>query len=96
MNGVSGGAFVAPLTSPTADPRPFAHRMFIMTERDIVLALLDLEGPEARAAHLDRVCADNASLRAKVVALLKSVAEVGNFLDASAASQLGPRRASLV
>ncbi len=55
-----------------------------MTERELFLAALDLDDPRARALALDRACAGDAALRAKVEALLKSHEEAGSFLLGSA------------
>jgi serine/threonine protein kinase len=55
-----------------------------MTERDIFLALLDLPDLAARAAYLDRVCAGDAVLRARVDSLLQSHDTAGTFLGSPA------------
>ncbi len=47
---------------------------------------LDCQSPEERAAYLDRVCGNNADLRAKIEALLQAHHEAGDFLRGPAAS----------
>ena len=42
---------------------------------------VDLEGPEARKAYLDRVCAGETELRGKLDALLVAYLEAGSFLQ---------------
>ena len=51
-----------------------------MTERELFLAVVELSDPQARALYLDQACAGQAALRAKVLALLRSHGEAGNFL----------------
>ena len=60
-----------------------------MSERELFLAALDLRDPRARALYLDRACAGDAALRAKIEALLKSHEEAGRFLEEPAAFNVG-------
>ncbi|MBY0460329.1 MAG: serine/threonine protein kinase, partial [Gemmataceae bacterium] len=61
-----------------------------MTERDVFLAALDLADPTARAEYLDRACAGNPALRAKVETLLASHDQAGSFLGAPAVPPADP------
>jgi serine/threonine protein kinase len=61
-----------------------------VTEREIFLALLDLPDPTARAAYLDRACAGDDELRARVEALLRSHDSAGSFLGSPAVAPADP------
>jgi eukaryotic-like serine/threonine-protein kinase len=52
-----------------------------MTERSIFLAALDIDDPQERSAYLDRACAGDLALRARVDDLLKAHQQPGDFLD---------------
>ncbi|HEX3451154.1 MAG TPA: hypothetical protein VHS97_23065 [Isosphaeraceae bacterium] len=52
-----------------------------MSERELFLATLELPDPRARALYLDKACAGDSALRARVEALLKSHDEAGSFLN---------------
>ncbi len=56
-----------------------------MNEREIFIAALQREVPSDRAAFLDSACADNASLRARVTALLEEHDRLDSFLETPAA-----------
>ncbi|MFO0999187.1 MAG: protein kinase [Planctomycetaceae bacterium] len=60
-----------------------------MTERDIFLAALELTDSAARKAYLDKVCGDNAALRAAVNALFASHEGAGSFLNTPIAQTPG-------
>ena len=60
-----------------------------MSERELFLAALELRDPRERALYLDRACAGDAALRAKVEALLRSHEEAGSFLEEPAAYDAG-------
>jgi WD40 repeat protein/serine/threonine protein kinase len=55
-----------------------------MTERSIFVAALDIDDPAARAAYLDRACADDPAVRQRVERLLKAHTAAGDFLQAPA------------
>jgi hypothetical protein len=59
-----------------------------MSERELFLAALEHVDPRARALYVDRACAGDAALRARVEALLKSHDEAGSFLDLPAAPEI--------
>jgi eukaryotic-like serine/threonine-protein kinase len=59
-----------------------------MSERDIFLTLLDLDGTQARAAYLEQACAGDSALRARLNQLLKSHSDAGSFLAQPAAGEL--------
>src|SRR5262245_27645878 len=48
---------------------------------------LELSDPAARAAYLDRACADDAAVRARVEALLAAHASAGRFLEPDVAAE---------
>jgi eukaryotic-like serine/threonine-protein kinase len=52
-----------------------------MNERDIFLAVLELDDREAQAAYLDQACGGDLGLRAKLDALLMSHSAAGSFLE---------------
>lgn len=52
-----------------------------MTEREIFVAAHQEPDPAARAALLDRACAGDPALRARIDALLKKAEEAGGFLE---------------
>jgi eukaryotic-like serine/threonine-protein kinase len=74
------------VTSPQVNA--ILNKVSAMSERDVFLAVLDLDGPWARAAYLDQACEGDTALRAKVDALLKSHADAGSFLNEPAAGEL--------
>ena len=51
------------------------------TANEIFLAALDIEGPDARQAHLDAACGNDADLRKQVEALLQAHAAASSFLE---------------
>src|SRR5262249_22261942 len=59
-----------------------------MNERTVFMAALEKEDAAERKAYLDKVCADDAALRERVDALLRSHEKEGAFLDVPAAEQL--------
>src|SRR5438105_1335445 len=60
-----------------------------MREQEIFLATLDHDGPDERAAYLDRACADDSALRARVEALLRhDDAAAGSFLSTPAVRRI--------
>jgi serine/threonine protein kinase/uncharacterized membrane protein HdeD (DUF308 family) len=61
-----------------------------MSERDIFLNALDIEGPAARAAYLDEACAGRPELRRRIEGLLRAhpAAEEAAFLEVPALEQL--------
>lgn len=61
-----------------------------MNERAIFQEALDYSDPAQRQAYLDRVCANDASLRARIEALLHSHHSASQFLQVPAAEQLKP------
>ena len=75
-----------------------------MTERELFLALLDLPDAAARSAFLDKACAGDAALRARVETLFQSHDAAGSFLgqpalppappDPGATQDLGARSVS--
>ena len=52
-----------------------------MSEREIFVAAHQEADPVARRALLDRVCGNDAALRARVEALLQKAAVAGGFLE---------------
>ncbi|MEM7557718.1 MAG: serine/threonine-protein kinase [Planctomycetota bacterium] len=50
------------------------------SEREIFLAALELEAPDARAEYLDSACSDDDELRARVEALLSAAPKAEEFL----------------
>ncbi len=62
-----------------------------MTERSIFLAVLDIEEPAEQAAYLDRACAGDSALRARVEQLLQTHREPGPFMDLPAAALVNPQ-----
>jgi serine/threonine protein kinase len=59
-----------------------------MSEREIFLAALVLDDPQARGSFLDQACAGSPALRAKVEALLKSHEQAGSFLHEPATADM--------
>src|SRR5690242_3710742 len=59
-----------------------------MTDREIFLALLDLPDEAARSQYLDRACADDPALRARLEALMRSHDTAGSFLGDPAVKPL--------
>jgi tetratricopeptide (TPR) repeat protein/tRNA A-37 threonylcarbamoyl transferase component Bud32 len=59
---------------------------FAVNERDIFHAAIELTDPAGRAAYLDEVCADNASLKRHVEEMLQVYPELGTFLESPAAA----------
>src|SRR5262249_6656857 len=60
-----------------------------MSERELFLTALELRDPRERALYLDRTCAGDAALRAKLEALLRSHKEAGSFVEEPAALDEG-------
>jgi eukaryotic-like serine/threonine-protein kinase len=60
-----------------------------MTERSIFLAVLEIEDQGVRAAYLDRACAGEPALRARVEGLLKAHQEAGPFMERPAPALVG-------
>jgi tetratricopeptide (TPR) repeat protein len=60
-----------------------------MKERDIFIAALHEKDPVARAAFLDKVCADDRTLRKQVEQLLREEEQLGSFLERPAEPQAG-------
>ncbi|MBN2269345.1 MAG: protein kinase [Sedimentisphaerales bacterium] len=52
-----------------------------MNAEQIFHKAVEISDPQERAAFLDRVCGDNAKLRAEVEALLRADAKAGDFLE---------------
>src|SRR5690242_4485115 len=52
-----------------------------MDEESIFAAAIKLDDPARRKAYLDRVCGENAALRADVEELLQASSDAGSFLD---------------
>ena len=61
-----------------------------MTERDVFTAARELADPAARAAYLDRACADDPGLRARVEELLRAHDRPDSLLDRPAAGDETP------
>jgi hypothetical protein len=61
-----------------------------MNEREVFLSALEIEEPDARRAHLQSVCADDADLLARVEALLASHECQSRFLNTPVIAQLVP------
>src|SRR5262245_6850385 len=61
-----------------------------MNERDIFQGALDYPDPVQRQAYLDRACGNDAALRARIEALLRSHDSPSQFLKVPAAEQLNP------
>lgn len=59
-----------------------------MNEREVFLSALEIEEPDARRAHLQSVCADDADLLARVEALLASHECQSRFLNTPVMAQL--------
>jgi serine/threonine protein kinase/Flp pilus assembly protein TadD len=57
---------------------------FVMTERDVFIAALEKDGPDARQAYLDEVCAGHTALRQQVEGLLRLYDNAGSFLESAA------------
>ena len=55
-----------------------------MDERIIFEKALDLDRPDERAAHLDEACGQDAGLRSRIEALLRSHEQAGSFLHGTA------------
>ena len=62
-----------------------------MRERDLFLAALQIPDPAGRDVYLDRECAGDVVLRAKVGVLLEAHRRAGAFLEKPAAEQLAAR-----
>ena len=52
-----------------------------MNEESVFQHAISITSPEQRRAYLDRVCGDNADLRARIEGLLQSDEQAGSFLD---------------
>jgi eukaryotic-like serine/threonine-protein kinase len=70
------------------DPLPLTPDL-AMSERDIFTAALEMTDPAARSAYLDQACADDAALRQRVVMLLGTHGNAGDFLERPAVEQIG-------
>src|SRR5262245_25331069 len=57
-----------------------------MTEREIFIAAFEQPDRNARLAFLDRACADDSGMRARIDALLRNADGAGNFLERPAAA----------
>jgi serine/threonine protein kinase/Flp pilus assembly protein TadD len=55
-----------------------------LSERSIFLEAIDIDGPAERAAYLDRACAGDADLRARIDGLLRAHERPQEVLDAAA------------
>ena len=55
-----------------------------MNELEIFSAALEVEMLDARNEYLDQACGDNADLRERIEALLRSAGKVGSFLESPA------------
>ncbi len=56
-----------------------------MQERDIFIAALEIDDPAARQEYLDKTCADDPALHARIQRLLSRATETADFLDHPAA-----------
>ena len=52
-----------------------------MSERDLFMAILQIEGAAERSAYLDRECGGDTALRQRVEALLAAFEQAGSFLQ---------------
>src|SRR5579883_3667564 len=59
-----------------------------MDEQSIFMEALDRDTPSERAAYLNEACGDNAALRRRIAALLRSHEEAGDFLVKSVPDRL--------
>jgi WD40 repeat protein/tRNA A-37 threonylcarbamoyl transferase component Bud32 len=66
-----------------------------MSEQAIFHGALEHDDPAARSAYVDAACAGNAQLRERIVALLASYAQVGDFLDSTLIEQAAAADLSL-